>query len=287
MNPRPSDGSDQPEAVDEVMLAVLANRGRDATVLSEDLERLLDDWVAGRLAPDDAARAATLVRQNTLAVERVLELRLRTAASRSPPVPQHLTARILEASAPRKAATKSAWWRSLNRWQWSGIAGAAALASILVVAAVPVLQQILGGGSALQVAMVTIDDRSPLFEASDRRTRGTGSPPAAPADQRFRDIDVPASVLKTLMAGTNEPSSATAREIEAYLPAEGDVSRQPLRLVVDSDLRAKAEALQSFDRVPVRIYDLRDPRAADIRAVLGPVPNGGRSGRAYLLTVKP
>ena len=64
MNARPPDGSDEPEAVDQVMLAVLSNRGRDATLLSAEQERLLDDWVAGRLTPDDAER----VIQNTDAV---------------------------------------------------------------------------------------------------------------------------------------------------------------------------------------------------------------------------
>ena len=49
-------------------------------VLSADQERLLDDWVAGRLAPEDAERAAALVKQNTLAAERVLERRLLEAA---------------------------------------------------------------------------------------------------------------------------------------------------------------------------------------------------------------
>ena len=283
MNPRPSDRSRQPEAVDEVMLAVLANRGRDAAVLSEDLERLLGDWVAGRLAPDDAARAADLVRQNTLAVELVLELRLRTAASRSPPVPQHLTARILRASAPRRASAKSAWWRSLGRRQWS-IVGAAALASTLVVVARPMLQQLLSGNGPLQVAMVTIDDRSPLFEASDRRMRGTGAPPAPAADQRFRDVDVPAGVLKSVLSAASAPSSAAGREIEAFLPALGDVRGQPIRIIVDTALREKVDALQSGDRVPVRIYDLRDPRNAEIRAAVRSIPD---SRRAYLLTIKP
>lgn len=283
MNPRPSDGSSQQKAVDEVMLAVLANRRRDAAVLSEDLERLLDDWVAGRLAPDDAARAAHLVRQNTLAVEHVLELRLRTAASRGPPVPQHLTARILKASALRGASAKSAWWRSLGRWQWS-IVGAAALASTLVVVAMPILQQILSGSGPLQVAMVTIDDRSPLFEASDRRMRGTGAPPAPATDQRFRDVDVPVGVLKSVLSAASAPSSAAVREIEAFLPALGDARGQPIRIIVDAALREKVDALQAGDRVPVRIYDLRDPRAAEIRAAVRSIAD---SRRAYLLTIKP
>jgi hypothetical protein len=283
MNARPPDGSDEPEAVDQVMLAILSNRGRDATVLSADQERLLDDWVAGRLAADDAERAAALVRQNALAAERVLERRLQAAASESPPVPQQLTAAILKASAPPKTSAMGAWWRSLGRWQWTSIAGAAALASILVVAGMPVLQQMMSGGP-LQVAMVTITDRGPLFEASDIRMRGTGAPPGSPADQRFRDIEMPASVLKSVLSAAATPSAATAREIDPYLPAASDASGQPVRVVVDAALREKVDALQPSDRVPVRIYDLRDPRAADILPVIGSLPD---SGRVYLLTVKP
>ncbi len=284
MNARPPDGSDEPEAVDQVMLAVLSNRGRDAIVLSADQERLLDDWVAGRLAPDDAERAAALVRQNTLAAERVLERRLQAAASEGPAVPQALTAQILKATVPPKASAIGAWWRSLGRRQWTSIAGAAALASILVVAGMPMLRQMMSGGGPLQVAMVTINDRSPLFEASDIRMRGTGTSPAPPTDQRFRDIEMPASILKSVLSAAATPSAAVAREIEPYLPPTGDVSGQPARLIVDAALRAKVEALGAGDGIPVRIYDLRDPRTADIRAVVGSLPD---SGRAYLLTVKP
>src|SRR5918993_3464279 len=210
MNARPPDGSDEPEAVDQVMLAVLSNRGRDATVLSAEQERLVDDWVAGRLGSDDAERAAALVGQNAQAAERVLEGRLQAAARESPPVPQQLTAQILQASAPVKASAIGAWWRSLGRWQWSGIAGAAALASILVVAGLPVLQQMTGGGGPLQVAMVTINDRSPLFEASDIRMRGTTPQQGDRSEQRFRDIEVPTDVLKTLLAKAAGPAGGVA-----------------------------------------------------------------------------
>jgi hypothetical protein len=284
MNARPRDGSDEPEAVDQVMLAVLSNRGRDATALSAEQERLVDDWVAGRLAADDAERAAVLVRQNALAAERVLERRLQAAASESPPVPQQLMAQILKASAPPKASALGAWWRSLGRWQWTSLAGAAALASILVVAGMPLLQQMMSGGGPLQVAMVTINDRSPLFEASDIRMRGTGARPGSPADQRFRDIEMPVSVLKSVLSAAATPSAATAREIDPYLRAASDASGQPVRVVVDAALREKVDPLQASDRVPVRIYDLRDPRAADILPAIGSLPD---SGRVYLLTVKP
>lgn len=281
MNTRLPDGQDPPEADDPVMLAVLANSGRNATPLSADQERLLADWVAGGLAPDGAARAAAIVKQNALAAERVLELRLQAAAQQSAPVLQEVTARILQAATPPRPSAVAAWWRSLSRRQWMTLAGAAALASILVVAGMPVLQQMMSG-SPLQVAMVTINDRSPLFEASDLRMRGTTPAPAT--DQRFRDVEVPVNILKSVLSSTAAPSTGAVREIEPYLPAPGDATRRPIRLVVDTALREKVDASQDRDRFPVRIYDLRDPRGADIRTVVGPLPDGVR---AYLLTVKP
>lgn len=284
MNARPPDGSDEPEAVDQVMLAVLSNRGRDATVLSADQERLLDDWVAGRLTPADAERAANLVRQNTLAAERVLELRLQAAAKESPPVPERLTAQILKANPPPKTPAIGAWWRSLGRWQWTGIAGAAALASILVVAGMPVLQQMMSGGGPLQVAMVTINDRGPLFEASDLRMRGTPPPPGPQPEQRFRDVEVPSRLLKDLLAAAPSPSADVTREIDAYLPASPDASRRPIQIVVDAALKNRLIDSDDVRRMPVRIYDLKDARVADIRRAIGTLPD---TGRAYLLTVKP
>lgn len=282
MNARPPDGSDEPEAVDQVMLAVLSNRGRNATVLSAEQERLLDDWLAGRLAIDDAERAAALVRQNTLAAERVLEKRLQTAASDSPPVPERLTAQILKASAPPKVSATGAWWRSLGRWQWTSIAGAAALASILVVAAMPVLQQMMSGGGPLQVAMVTINDRDPLFEASDLRMRGT-TPPGPVVGERFRDIEMPTSLLKDLLATTGQAKSATSNEVERYVLGAGQTTAHPIQVIVDSSLKQRLDA-SDRDRMLVRVYDLNDPRSANVKSLVG-LPPGNK--RAFLLTVKP
>jgi hypothetical protein len=284
MNARPPDGSDEPEAVDQVMLAVLSNRGRDATVLSAEQERLVDDWVAGRLAPDDAERAAALVRQNALAAERVLERRLQVAASDSPPVPQQLTAQILKASAPPKASAVGAWWHSLgSRWQWTSIAGAAALASIIVVAGMPLVQQMMSGGGPVQVAMVTINDRGPLFEASDLRMRGTTPPPGPVTGDRFRDIEMPTALLRDLVATTGQPKSAASSEIERHVLGGGVSADRPVRVIVDSSLRQRIDAADR-DRMPVRVYDLNDPRSADIRRLVGLPP---ANERAYLLTVRP
>jgi hypothetical protein len=279
MNTRLPDGQDPPEADDPVMLAVLANSGRSSTPLSADQEQLLGDWVAGRLAPDDAARAAALVRQNALAAERVLERRLQAAAAESPPIPQALSARILQAGIPPRPSAMTAWWRALGRRQWMGIVGAAALASILVVAGMPVLQQMMSG-SPLQVAMVTIGDRSPLFEASDLRMRGTAPAPAA--DQRFRDVEVPTALLRELVA-TGQPKAAVTREIERYVLGPGATGDRPLRVIVDSALKQRLETAGG-DQTPVRVYDLTDPRSAEIRNLVG-LPRNNE--RAFLLTIRP
>jgi hypothetical protein len=282
MNARPPDGSGEPEAVDQVMLAVLSNRGRNATVLSAEQERLVDDWMAGRLAADDAERAAALVRQNALAAERVLERRLQAAANESPPVPQQLTAAILKASAPPKTSAMGAWWRSLGRWQWTSIAGAAALASILVVAGMPLLQQMMSGGP-LQVAMVTIKDRGPLFEASDLRMRGTTPPPGPATGERFRDVEMPTALLKDLVATTGQPKSATAREIERHVLGTGETADRPIRVIVDSSLKQRIDT-DDRDRMLVRVYDLGDPRSAEVRNLVSLPP---ANERAFLLTVRP
>jgi len=283
MSAHPPDGSDQPEAPDQVMLAVLSNAGREAIVLSSDEERLLDDWVAGRLAPDAAERAAGLVKRNALAAERVLERRLLDAARQSPPVPQSLAERVLTPAPPPKASAFGGWWRSLGRRQWIGIAGAAALAGIAAIAVAPMLQQTTREGAPLQVAMATFPDRTPLFEASDIRMRGTGPQPS-PADLRFRDVEVPTGILRNLVATSGQPAVAASREIEAYLPLGADSGKGPLRVVVDTALKDKVETSDGRERLPVRIYDLKDPRAADIRSAITGIPG---NARPYLLTLKP
>jgi hypothetical protein len=282
MSAHPPDGSDEPEAVDPVMLAVLSNRGREATLLTSDQERLLDDWVAGRLAPAEAERAAALTKQNSLAAERVLERRLLEAARQSPPVPQDLTARVLKASPAAKTSASGGWWRSLDRWRWQGLAGAVVLAGVVAVVGVPLWQQAMQGGDSMQVAMVTINDRNALFEPSDVRMRGPGPQPGPVVEQRFHDVEVPTSILKGLLAAAAAPRSAASREIEPYLSMSGD--GRPVHVIVDSALKAKIDAGGDAERMLVRIYDLEDPRTADIRPLVGQLPKGRR---IYLLTLKP
>lgn len=284
MNARPPDGSDEPEAVDQVMLAVLSNRGREGSVLSAEEERLLDGWVDGRLSPAEADRAASLVKRNSLAAERVLERRLLTAAAESPRVPQDLAARVLKPATPPKAARTAGWWRLPRRWQWTGLAGAVALASIVTVFGVSVMQRTMQGDAPLQVAMATIGDRTPLFEASDIRMRGPGAPQPPAADQRFRDIEVPVGVLKGLLASATGAGSAPSREIDPYLPSVAEAGNRPVRVIVDSALRDKVDASDSRDRMSVRLYDLQDPRVADIRNLIAGLPD---NTRAYFLTLKP
>ncbi len=286
MNARPPDGSDEPDPVDPVMLSVLANRGRNAAELTGDEEHLLDAWVAGELGPDDAERAATLAKRNVLAAERVLERRLLQAAAQSPPIPQAVTDRILaSASAAAAPATAPGMQRRLfGRWRWMGLiaaAAAAAAAAILIVVAGPILYR-PQDGAFLQVAMVTIADRSPLFEASDIRMRGTPAP--APAEQRFRDVEVPAGLLRSLLDSTGTLPADAYRRIESFLPGIRDTGGRPLRIVVDTALRDRLAGGDGQAPVAVRIYDLADPRTAGIRGLVGPSSD---RDHVYLLTIRP
>ena len=283
MNARAPDGSDEPEAVDQVMLAVLSHRGRDSTILSTDQERLLDDWVAGRLDPDAAELAAGLVKRNTLAAERVLERRLLDAASKASALPESLAERVLKLAPPRRAPAFGGWWRSLRRRQWIGIAGAAALAGIAAIAVAPMLQHTMREDAPVQVAMATFRNRTPLFEASDIRMRGTGPQPS-PADQRFRDVEIPTGIIRNLVATAGQPAVAVSREIETFLSPGADIGKGPLRVIVDAALKDRVETGADRDRLPVRIYDLKDPRAADIRRAITGIPD---NARPYLLTLKP
>jgi hypothetical protein len=271
MSTRATDPGDEP-AVDQVMLAVLSNRGRNAEALSRDQERLLEAWVAGRLAPSDAARAEALVKDNALAAERVLERRLVTAAEQSPPVPAALGTRVLKTDWPAaKPVVFGGWRRALGRRSWIGLAGAAALASIALVASLSLVQR----GPPIQIALATISDRNALFEPSDIRLRGADRRPSRD-DLRFRDVEVPTGILKDL--------STAPREIEPYLPNAAEGAGSPLRVLLDVALKQRIETANAIGLMPVRIYNLEDPRAADIRKLVEIPPTAGRT---YLLTMKP
>jgi hypothetical protein len=113
--------------------------------------------------------------------------------------------------------------------------------------------------------------------------RGTGPQPSA-ADQRFRDVEVPIGILRNLVATSGQPTGAASREIEPYLPAGADSGKKPLRVIVDSALKDRVETSGERDRLPVRIYDLNDPRVANVRSAIPDIPG---NARPYLLTMKP
>jgi hypothetical protein len=276
---------DEPETADPVMLALLSNKGRRPSPLTAEQERLLDDWVAGRLASGEAARAEALVKENAWAAERVLERRLLDASGRDAAVPEALSARVLAAVSPPPAASprpeptpRRAWWQGLQVG-WTGALGLAALTAILVIALVPLLQRSFRAGDTLQVAMATIGDRSALFEPSDVRMRG-GGPQPPPADLRFRDVEIPTAILRDLAKAANGSATPDAvRALQPYLPIAGAPSS---RIILDAALKQRIDAATG-ERLPVRIYDLADPRAADIHKLLG----AAGEGRAWLLTLKP
>ena len=285
--------------MDEAMLAALSNSGRNAAALTTAEERLLDDWIAGRLSEDARKRAAALTRRNALAAERILEHRLLDSARNSPPVPQALRARVLAAAAPSGAAPRASarprvrsvvatgsrlpWWQLLKSRQWLGLGGIAVLAGLALTVTIPLLQQPNDPG--VQVAMVMVADRTPMFESSDARVRGGAPQPPPPADLRFRDILVPLAPLHQLVGPDATAQAAAAREIAALLPATTSPagSGRAIRLVVDAALKQKIETSIGAS-LPVRVYDLADPRSIEIRRLM---PSPADDRQTWLLTTRP
>ena len=134
----------------------------------------------------------------------------------------------------------------------------------------------------LQVAMVTINDRSALFEPSDLRMRGTTPPPPV-VGERFRDVEMPVGLLKDLVATTGQAKRATSSEVERYLLGAGQTADHPIQVIVDSSLKQRLDTADR-DRMLVRVYDLNDPRSATVKSLVG-LPPGNK--RAFLLTVRP
>ena len=271
-----------PPDPDIVMLAVLSNGGGRGEALAPDEERLLDDWVAGRLAPDsfDTVAVEALVRRNTLAAERVLERRLLELAAQGPEPPAGTLANLRLAPSPLAPADRRRW--TIPSWRWPTLLGGLVLASVLAVASVPLVRQAMRGDPPVLVAVVSIADRSTLFEPSDIRMRG-GEPTSPTVNRRFTDLDVPAGLLKSLFREAAQPSAVVVREFGTLLPVGPRLGSS--RVLVDGALRARADAAPEDQRLPVRLYDLDDPRTADLRRALGaPVTPGER---LYLLTVRP
>jgi hypothetical protein len=157
--------------------------------------------------------------------------------------------------------------RTLRRWL--GVAGFLVMATVVVVAIMPLGRLPLRGGATAEVAMATMRDRSVLL---------------ADDGQRFRDIEVPMAVLRTVLKAAQGASGGVpAREIEPFLP-EGAGENGAPRLLFDPQVELRMQDDPERARLLVRIYDLADRRSAGLREALGGVADGRR---AYFLTLRP
>lgn len=275
---------------DRAMLIALSHRQRDSTPLSPDQERLLDGWVDGRLSSIDADRAAELAKLNVFAAERVLERRLISAANEGPAVPDTLTGRVLRAS--RSPGTRTAGIFNLRRptftaWQWSGL-GALAAATVAIAVFIfqtgpgsPVAfwEQQLRPEQSFQIAMVTLEYRNVLGEAV-RRTRGPLQPsPRTQVPVKYRDIDIPTDLLqRAITSASKNKGSVEHSELMNFLRAQNAAYNNQAHILIDSALAdSLSKTLGQSDEVQVRIYDLEDGQAANIRSNIKPLPVDGHS----------
>ena len=285
--------SDDLRSIDRAMLSALSHRQRDSTPLSRDQERLLDSWMADRLPPIDADRAAELTRHNMFAAERILERRLISAANEGPGVPSTLAARVLSASRSPRTATPQLFnlrWPTLSGWQWSGLGVAVAATAVIAVFGFQFWQAQLRPERSFQIAMVTIEDRSVLAEGA-RRTRGPQAPGPytslgeKPAESRFRDINIPTALLRNAITGaSNYKGDLERSELMNYLHAQNDAIDNQARILIDTALAERLSGKpDAGNNIQVRVYDLDDLRAATIRSKIKPLQ---ADAHFILLTLK-
>lgn len=261
-------------AIDQAMLLALSHRPRGGAPLTVEQEVLLDDWVAGRLSPSDAGRAAELTKRNGFASERVLERRLIAAANDGPAVPAALASRVL-ASRPKERAAASdltaqsfSIWSMLSAWQWSGLG--AAVAATLVVAVIGLrMWQEPPQARVMQFAMVNIDDR-----ASFGPPRVRSLQPQIAKDG-FQDVDISADLIRRTIADAGGSGLVKPAEWSAFLPA-AEAGHQTQVLIDTSVADRLSGDWKSRNALPVRVYDLADPRWAAIRAQVRNIPAGTR-----------
>jgi hypothetical protein len=269
--------SEELQSIDRALLLALSHHHRDSTPLSLEQERLLDGWIADRLSPVDADRAAELIKRNSFAAERILERRLISAANEGPGVPNTLASRVLRA--PRspsagRARLLNLQWPTLAGWQWSGFGAAVAATGVIAFFGFQFWQTHLRPDQSFQIAMVTIDDRSVLYEGA-RTTRGPQAPVSAlPAENRYRDIDIPTALLRNaIRSASNHKEGVEHSELINYLRTQSDTFDSRARVLIDSELaKSLSGTLGERNSIVVRVYDLDNQRAANIRTKVKPVP---------------
>jgi hypothetical protein len=210
-----------------------------------------------------------------------------------------LAARVLRASRPPRRGTGRIFnlqWPTLSGWQWSGLGAAVAATAVLAVFGFQFWQAQLRPDQSFQIAMVTIEDRSVLSEGA-RRTRGLREPgaiqPQAPspnasvrpqreagvapsypsvgemlAESRFRDIDIPTALLRNAITSTSAHKENVERsELMNYLRAQNDAFDDQARILIDSALAdSLSKKPDERNSIQVRVYDLDDSRAVNIRS---------------------
>jgi hypothetical protein len=293
--------------IDRAMLSAISHRQRDNTPLSPEQERLLDDWIAGRLPSSEADRAAELTKFNKLAAERILDRRLIAAANEGPDVPSALSERILSASRPPMSGRGGLFnwrWPTFSAWQWSGL-GAAATAAIAVIAVFTLVfwqglsdhdfqfaREQLSSDQRFQIAMVTIEDRNALIEEPRYRTRGRrqqssnsdGPTTQTPTVSGIHDLEIPTTLLRrAINSSSYDKQFIEHSELMSSLRAQEQSFDSQALILIDSALADSISENTKRSSTQIRVYDLDDPSASTIRSKIRKLP---ADAHAILLTLR-
>jgi hypothetical protein len=97
-----------------------------------------------------------------------------------------------------------------------------------------------------------------------------------PVKSRFRDINIPTALLqRAITSASNNKGAAEHSELVNFLHAQNDTYNNQARILIDSALADSLSKKFQRDRTEVRVYDLDDLRAANIRSKINPPPEDG------------
>jgi len=309
---------DTADGDDASLMAALFNRRRQWTPLSSDQIRIVDEFVAGRLAGEVASAAERLVRENAFAAERVMERRLLQQAESSPTPPRALTESILrraEKTAARRTPMKRPFGAALLSWR---IAGVAVVTVVVVVLGRELLLNPVPSPTdtatseqsatvpSIQVAMATIANRDLLLEPSDVKLHGearrsstsSANSRKAPGTSeiivpRVYDIEVPSNLLAGWMVLARAGSRIPSAELEPLVGSlQAFNSSGNIAILFDQALLTRIPqptppgVARQTSVTRLRVYDLRQQPSDDLlKAISIKTTQGLMPG--YFVTLRP
>ena len=271
---RSSPGPDRPEAEafdaakflgeqpNEVALFALAHRPQAYVPLTEAEINDLKAAVAGTLPASLSGSVRELLRRNAAAKEFVVSEQLLESANRKPPLPAHLSSRVLRRAQPAKETSLPQRWRIFS-WRFAGLTTAVAGLALTVIV------YGLNRSEPPDFTVAALDDYEILAD-SGTVTRGGGAEHEsgkARLHLNFFEVRVEQSELFAFFDNTQQDKDGAEANVLAQLSTAAHQTRDRPHFVFDAAI-APVLATDKDEMITLRVYDLSDPANGALATLL-------------------